>query len=108
TATGSAPSRATRYRSTWTFLPSRRRTSSTTAPSAAPWSRSCATGSCPWDATPSTCPPTARRHGGSARRGEPVVLVVEAGRMAADGHEFRVSENGVWLTGRVPPEHLRG
>lgn len=49
---------------------------------------------------------TARRVG--ARRGEPVVLVVEAGRMAADGHEFRVSENGVWLTGRVPPEHLRG
>lgn len=48
---------------------------------------------------------TARRVG--ARRGEPVVLVVEAGRMAADGHEFRVSENGVWLTERVPPEYLR-
>lgn len=38
-------------------------------------------------------PETARRVG--ARRGRPVVLVVEAGRMAADGHEFRVSANGV-------------
>lgn len=51
-------------------------------------------------------PETARRVG--ARRGEPVVLVVEAGRMAADGHEFRVSANGVWLVDRVPPEYLRG
>lgn len=48
---------------------------------------------------------TARRVG--ARRGEPVILVVEAGRMAADGHEFRVSSNGVWLVGSVPPEYLR-
>ncbi|QKW34928.1 RNA 2'-phosphotransferase [Actinomadura sp. NAK00032] len=48
---------------------------------------------------------TARRVG--ARRGRPVVLVVESGRMAADGHEFRVSANGVWLTGAVPPEYLR-
>jgi putative RNA 2'-phosphotransferase len=49
---------------------------------------------------------TARRVG--ARRGEPVILVVQAGRMAADGHEFRVSANGVWLVGSVPPEYLRG
>jgi putative RNA 2'-phosphotransferase len=49
---------------------------------------------------------TARRVG--ARRGEPVILVVEAARMAADGHEFRVSANGVWLVGEVPPEYLRG
>ncbi|MGP4027741.1 RNA 2'-phosphotransferase [Actinomadura sp. 3N407] len=48
---------------------------------------------------------TARRVG--ARRGEPVILVVQAGRMAADGHEFRVSANGVWLVGLVPPEYLR-
>ncbi|TDD76502.1 RNA 2'-phosphotransferase [Actinomadura darangshiensis] len=47
---------------------------------------------------------TARRVG--ARRGRPVVLVVQAGRMAADGHEFRVSANGVWLAGSVPPEYL--
>ncbi|TDC42545.1 RNA 2'-phosphotransferase [Actinomadura sp. KC345] len=47
---------------------------------------------------------TARRVG--ARRGEPVILAVQAARMAADGHEFRVSANGVWLVGRVPPEYL--
>ncbi|MFA1550046.1 RNA 2'-phosphotransferase [Actinomadura chokoriensis] len=48
---------------------------------------------------------TARRVG--ARRGRPVVLTVESGRMAGDGHEFRVSANGVWLAGSVPPEYLR-
>jgi putative RNA 2'-phosphotransferase len=48
---------------------------------------------------------TARRVG--ARRGRPVVLTVESGRMAADGHEFRVSANGVWLAASVPPEYLR-
>ncbi len=48
---------------------------------------------------------TARRVG--ARRGRPVVLVVDAAAMAADGHEFRVSANGVWLVERVPPGYLR-
>ncbi|MFD0899855.1 RNA 2'-phosphotransferase [Actinomadura sediminis] len=47
---------------------------------------------------------TAERVG--ARRGAPVVLVVRAGRMAADGHEFRVTSNGVWLTASVPPRYL--
>ncbi len=47
---------------------------------------------------------TARRVG--ARRGVPVVLTVQAGRMAADGHEFRVSANGVWLVDAVPPRYL--
>ncbi|MFV2171888.1 RNA 2'-phosphotransferase [Actinomadura sp. LOL_016] len=42
-----------------------------------------------------------------ARRGVPVVLAVRAGRMAADGHEFRVTSNGVWLTASVPPRYLR-
>lgn len=42
-----------------------------------------------------------------ARRGEPVVLVVDAGAMRRDGHEFRVSENGVWLVAYVPPEYIR-
>ncbi|MFC1415896.1 RNA 2'-phosphotransferase [Streptacidiphilus cavernicola] len=41
-----------------------------------------------------------------ARRGRPVVLTVDAARMAADGHRFRVSANGVWLTDTVPPEYL--
>ncbi|GAA2268128.1 RNA 2'-phosphotransferase [Actinomadura luteofluorescens] len=47
---------------------------------------------------------TAQRVG--ARRGAPVVLTVQAGRMAADGHAFRVSANGVWLADAVPPEYL--
>ncbi|EDM78613.1 possible phosphotransferase [Plesiocystis pacifica SIR-1] len=48
---------------------------------------------------------TARQVG--ARRGPPVILLVDAATMAADGHRFFVSANGVWLCERVPPEHLR-
>jgi putative RNA 2'-phosphotransferase len=48
---------------------------------------------------------TARRVG--ARRGEPVILVVDAAALHAAGHEFRRASNGVWLTDAVPPEHLR-
>ncbi|MEU5878502.1 RNA 2'-phosphotransferase [Spirillospora sp. NPDC047279] len=48
---------------------------------------------------------TATRVG--ARRGRPVILVIDSARMAADGHEFRVSANGVWLVGSVPPAYLR-
>ncbi|NUQ90593.1 MAG: RNA 2'-phosphotransferase [Glycomyces artemisiae] len=38
-----------------------------------------------------------------SRRGRPVVLVVDAAGMAAQGHVFFRSENGVWLTESVPP-----
>nr|BFD83895.1 RNA 2'-phosphotransferase [Streptomyces sp. Xyl84] len=48
---------------------------------------------------------TATRVG--ARRGRPVVLSVDAGAMHRDGHVFRVSANGVWLTQAVPPRYLR-
>lgn len=48
---------------------------------------------------------TARRVGG--RHGRPAVFEVDAARMAADGHEFYVSANGVWLVERVPAEYLR-
>lgn len=41
-----------------------------------------------------------------ARHGSPVVLAVEAGEMFEAGHEFRVADNGVWLTDHVPPERL--
>ena len=41
------------------------------------------------------------------RRGRPIVLVIEAGRMFRDGHKFFRSENGVWLTDAVPPAYLR-
>ncbi|MDY0814204.1 RNA 2'-phosphotransferase [Kitasatospora purpeofusca] len=47
---------------------------------------------------------TATRVG--SRHGRPVVLLVDAAAMAAAGHEFRVSANGVWLTDAVPPEYL--
>jgi putative RNA 2'-phosphotransferase len=40
------------------------------------------------------------------RHGPPVVLDVAAGRMAAAGHTFYVSDNGVWLVDAVPPEFL--
>lgn len=48
---------------------------------------------------------TATRVG--ARRGRPVVLAVDAAGMAAAGHRFYVSANGVWLTDEVPPAFLR-
>jgi putative RNA 2'-phosphotransferase len=48
---------------------------------------------------------TATRVG--ARRGRPVVLGVDAAAMHRDGHVFRVSANGVWLTEAVPPKYLR-
>jgi putative RNA 2'-phosphotransferase len=41
-----------------------------------------------------------------ARRGEPVVLRVDAAAMHADGHVFHVAANGVWLTARVPASYL--
>ncbi|MFE7977685.1 RNA 2'-phosphotransferase [Streptomyces shenzhenensis] len=48
---------------------------------------------------------TATRVG--ARRGRPVVLSVDAAAMHRDGHVFRLSANGVWLTEAVPPRYLR-
>ncbi len=47
---------------------------------------------------------TARRVG--ARNGRPAVFAVHAREMHARGHRFYLSENGVWLTDRVPPEYL--
>lgn len=47
---------------------------------------------------------TARRV--AARRGAPVVLTVDAAAMAADGHTFYLSANGVWLVDAVPARYL--
>jgi putative RNA 2'-phosphotransferase len=47
---------------------------------------------------------TATRVG--ARHGRPVVLVIEAALMHDAGHTFYLSDNGVWLTDRVPPEFI--
>jgi putative RNA 2'-phosphotransferase len=41
-----------------------------------------------------------------ARRGVPVVLTIRSGDMHDSGHEFRRSDNGVWLADRVPPEFI--
>jgi putative RNA 2'-phosphotransferase len=48
---------------------------------------------------------TARMVG--SRHGRPVILVVDAARMRADGHAFYCSANGVWLVEHVPPQYLR-
>jgi putative RNA 2'-phosphotransferase len=47
---------------------------------------------------------TATRVG--ARRGVPVILTIRAGDMHRAGHEFRRSDNGVWLAEGVPPEFI--
>jgi putative RNA 2'-phosphotransferase len=41
-----------------------------------------------------------------SRHGKPVILTVDAGQMARDGHLFYLSENGVWLTETVPAKYL--
>jgi putative RNA 2'-phosphotransferase len=41
-----------------------------------------------------------------ARRGRPVVLVVDAAAMSQAGHEFFQAANGVWLTAHVPSAFL--
>jgi putative RNA 2'-phosphotransferase len=47
---------------------------------------------------------TARRVG--ARHGTPVVLTILATEMAAAGHAFRCSANGVWLADAVPVDFI--
>lgn len=41
-----------------------------------------------------------------SRHGVPVILVVKALEMHQDGHKFFQSENGVWLTEKVPVRYL--
>ena len=40
------------------------------------------------------------------RHGKPVILKVHTGQMARDGFQFYLSENGVWLTGKVDAKYL--
>ncbi|MCG6981189.1 MAG: RNA 2'-phosphotransferase [Deltaproteobacteria bacterium] len=40
------------------------------------------------------------------RHGKPIVLTIQAGRMYEFGFQFFCSTNGVWLTEKVPAEHL--
>ena len=48
---------------------------------------------------------TAIKVGG--RRGKPIILIVEAGRMQLEGFKFYLSENGVWLTDEVPAKYIQ-
>lgn len=43
----------------------------------------------------------------ASRRGKPVILVIKTYPMMRDGYQFRVSDNGVWLTPEVPPKYIR-
>ena len=52
----------------------------------------------------STSIETAKKVGG--RRGEPVILKINANRINHDGYTFYVSENGVWLTDYVPTQYI--
>ena len=47
---------------------------------------------------------TARKVG--ARRGKPIVLKLDAGKMHGEGFKFFLSANGVWLTEAVPAVFL--
>jgi putative RNA 2'-phosphotransferase len=42
-----------------------------------------------------------------ARRGTPVILLIETFPLVRDGYQFRRAENGVWLIQNVPPRYLR-
>jgi putative RNA 2'-phosphotransferase len=42
-----------------------------------------------------------------ARRGAPVVLIIETYPLVHDGFRFRCADNGVWLIPSVPPKYLR-
>ena len=41
-----------------------------------------------------------------ARHGKPVILKIDALAMHQEGHEFYVSDNGIWLTAVVPTNFL--
>lgn len=41
-----------------------------------------------------------------SRRGKPVILKIDSGGMADDGHVFYLSVNGVWLCDEVPAKYI--
>ncbi len=46
-------------------------------------------------------------HKVGSRHGKPVILTVDCASMLAEGAEFFLSANGVWLTASVSPEFLK-
>lgn len=49
---------------------------------------------------------TQTAHSVGSRHGKPIILVIDAEKMRADGHDFFQSENGVWLTKAVAPKYI--
>ena len=41
------------------------------------------------------------------RHGEPVILIIDTKKMYEDGYMFYLSNNGIWLTKKVPREYIR-
>ncbi len=41
------------------------------------------------------------------RHGKPVLYIVRSGEMRRDGYRFYLSQNGVWLTKKVPAKYLK-
>jgi putative RNA 2'-phosphotransferase len=41
-----------------------------------------------------------------ARRGPPVLIVIDSFSMNRDGYKFQLADNGVWLVSAVPPRYL--
>lgn len=41
------------------------------------------------------------------RHGKPSILMIQAGDMYRDGHDFFLSANGVWLIEKVPAQYIR-
>jgi len=42
----------------------------------------------------------------AARRGEPVILVIDAAAAYEHGHQFYRAASGTWLTGQLPPQWI--
>ena len=49
---------------------------------------------------------TKTAHKVGSRHGKPIVLIVKAKEMHADGYEFFETANGVWLTDAVPVKYI--
>ena len=109
-ATRSAPARATRSPvdlGLTTAPPPPRLFHGTARP--ARCRRSCGRGWSSAAGTPYTCRSIVRtaQRVGARRAGHVAVLAVDAAAMAAAGHRFQCSANGVWLTEHVPPAFIR-
>lgn len=42
-----------------------------------------------------------------SRHGTPVILEIDTKRMVANGYQFMLSDNGVWLIGAIAPDYIK-